>query len=60
MPQPLTPHAIAIREQIEKVMGEFKEDCAKQARRLDVPDFEFTQCVILRLFSRMIEEKLSR
>ena len=60
MPQPMTPHAIAIREQIEKIMGDFKAECAKQAQRLEVPEFEFTHCVILRLYSRMIEEKLSR
>jgi hypothetical protein len=60
MPQPMTPHAVAIREQIEKIMGEFNAECAKRARRLDVPEFEFTQCIILRLFSRMIEDKLSR
>jgi hypothetical protein len=56
----MKPHASAIREQIEKIMGEFKAECANQARRLDVPEFEFTQCVIVRLFSSMIEDKLSR
>jgi hypothetical protein len=56
----MTPHAVAIREQIEKIMSEFKAECAKRARQLDVSESEFTQCIILRLFSRMIEDKLSR
>ena len=55
MPQPITPHAKAIRKQIEKIIREFKAECAKQARALDVPEAEFTQCVIVRLFSSMIE-----